>query len=90
MRNGNFTDAPRIDYVYKGSYPTYEEWKLQVGTNHVRWTQYVLILPMRNGNEKKLFESVERPVGSYPTYEEWKLTNKQFIDLLQGGFLSYL
>ena len=34
---------------------------------------YVLILPMRNGNDNMVEQELLDDMSSYPTYEEWKL-----------------
>ena len=53
------------------SYPTYEEWKqcLLVFIVDYNW---VLILPMRNGNLLSHSDDGDIDLCSYPTYEEWK------------------
>jgi len=71
-----------------GSYPTYEEWKLCllfITKTQVR----VLILPMRNGNQKAVEIVNDRyTIRSYPTYEEWKLSSLSLF-ILSTPFCSY-
>ena len=55
-----------------GSYPTYEEWK-QIITTCCSNFYWVLILPMRNGNNLPHILTCMCELSSYPTYEEWKL-----------------
>ena len=63
------------------SYPTYEEWKRPPDIVIVDYLDLVLILPMRNGNQKRRPFHITFCPRSYPTYEEWKLG--VFID--KGG-----
>ena len=49
MRNGNDFSHNIYKKNMKGSYPTYEEWKL-LFQKFVQKRGNVLILPMRNGN----------------------------------------
>ena len=49
-----------------GSYPTYEEWKRSSKSSRFWFCKYVLILPMRNGNNLKLIAHVNvNPFLSY-------------------------
>jgi len=57
---------------HSGSYPTYEEWKLDEFYEFSKQEGRVLILPMRNGNLSAKTEIITN-LSSYPTYEEWKL-----------------
>jgi len=55
------------------SYPTYEEWKhMKLLISLIK--NWVLILPMRNGNGElqHLQQAAIFSSRSYPTYEEWK------------------
>ena len=57
MRNGNWRNSQLLEWKdWKGSYPTYEEWKQPSAHCKTSFTNNVLILPMRNGNnnEEKL------------------------------------
>ena len=51
---------------------------------------FVLILPMRNGNEITGFDKGEIDDSSYPTYEEWKLETATVSYNCWSTFLSYL
>ena len=42
---------------YRGSYPTYEEWKQRLTVSSVAGRADVLILPMRNGNRVTSFDN---------------------------------
>ena len=61
--------------IYSGSYPTYEEWKLISLSLVSNKSLYVLILPMRNGNDKE-----EREYG----------LNYLFLSYLWGMETSYI
>jgi len=73
------------------SYPTYEEWKLNMSKTIVNpnttssyptyeeWKQYSI----SHSNSSIFF-------GSYPTYEEWKPDFYEKLDLVYKAFLSYL
>jgi len=49
---------------------------------------FVLILPMRNGNQLTSIAVKEVNLGSYPTYEEWK-RSKTLLTELGYDFGSY-
>ena len=51
---------------------------------------FVLILPMRNGNEITGFDKGEIDDSSYPTYEEWKHKIPRLFEAVSKEFLSYL
>ena len=53
MRNGNKVNKESAIHIKTGSYPTYEEWKRNLGISS-NTTLFVLILPMRNGNKNLL------------------------------------
>ena len=53
MRNGNITKDVLERARKDGSYPTYEEWKQDTDLKKAI-EEYVLILPMRNGNALKM------------------------------------
>ena len=74
MRNGNYSlQKYRCKNLYSCSYPTYEEWKHEVIIGDSD-EMYVLILPMRNGNDIYFMSYDIEENCSYPTYEEWKLS----------------
>jgi len=76
--------------IKKGSYRTYEEWKLSKTFHHVQITEPVLTVPMRNGNTISLTFAVSTILRSYRTYEEWKQHSCVFIISLSFQFLPYL
>jgi len=83
-----------IDFLvasYSRSYPTYEEWKPESERISLYSSVFVLILPMRNGNNANINLSTPTKNSSYPTYEEWKHVSS-FLRKYNnsGSFLSYL
>jgi len=78
-------------YGHFGSYPTYEEWKLFLTMYKKVASEFVLILPMRNGNIKRSDIMKLREESSYPTYEEWKLLQLFFekVALLLCSYPTY-
>ena len=72
------------------SYPTYEEWKLFQFYVTYKHRYFVLILPMRNGNEVVQSLKAAVYICSYPTYEEWKpsVSNSQML-LEKSSYPTY-
>jgi len=72
------------------SYPTYEEWKLNV----IYWTSYKKISSYPTYEEWKLASLKYQSLFilcSYPTYEEWKqIIWKYNLRINRASFLSYL
>jgi len=55
MRNGNFPEHYERIRPIIGSYRTYEEWKLEYSTGATITSDWVLTVPMRNGNDFSYF-----------------------------------
>jgi len=65
MRNGNLTSVSYCAMSFFSSYRTYEEWKpdmVNMGQN----LDYVLTVPMRNGNLWKAMQELEKEVWFLP------------------------
>ena len=72
MRNGNSaTNISIFIASFVSSYRTYEEWKrIEICVNDDG--DYVLTVPMRNGNLLVYHRDLSVVRSSYRTYEEWK------------------
>ena len=89
MRNGNRSLVSFYTVLPQGSYPTYEEWKRFIKT-YLTTYLFVLILPMRNGNEHMKDTSKETlKFLSYLWGMETSLIYQWFYRTSAGSYPTY-